>query len=308
MVSSPGRQAKMVAPHYVLGEQTVPYDQIPGWQQRAAAFSMPELPGVWGWGAVRETTTSFVQLAVESAAKTLAASPDRTADTVIFCSSSLPADADEQTRLLCTFADALQLNQAEIIGVTLGRCTNLLKGLRLAQARIASGQSAEILLIASDYMADPQKRLENFALFSDGAASCLITHSNDPRPGFDILASAEKQDLTTLTEGLSAALAKAVNQQLFSATQMDITDISRLFHTNVYLPLCNLKERQAGYRAEQLFTDNIARIGHCFSADPLINLIDADAAAQLPARGIFQLAASIPGARASVLLQKRKEK
>ncbi|AXW85672.1 hypothetical protein AU509_11330 [Lonsdalea britannica] len=307
MVGDVFAQIKMTALHYELGEETLPYDQLPGWQQRAAMFSMPELPEMWGWGEVRKTTSSFMQLALESARKTLADSVEPI-DTVIFCSSSLAANADEQTRMLCTFADALQLNQAEITGVTLGRCTNLLKGVRLAQARIASGQSNAILLVASDCMADAKPRLENFALFSDGAASCVITGSGHPSEGFTILASAEKQDLSTVADGLSSTLAIAVNQQLFAETQINISDISLLFHTNVYLPLCNLKERQAGYAAGQLFTDNIARIGHCFSADPLINLIDAEVSGRLPAQGIFQLAASIPGARASVLLQKRKEK
>lgn len=307
MIGHVRAQAKMIALSYVLGEETLSYDQIPDWQQCAAAFSMPVQPALWGWGFVRKTTSSFMQLALESARKTLAES-FHPVDSVIFCSTSLPADTDEQTRLLCAFADALQLNQTEITGVTLGRCTNLLKGVRLAQARIVSGQSKAVLLVASDCMANTQQRLENFALFSDGAASCVITTSDNPGEGFTLLASAEKQDLTTVAGGLSSLLAIAVNQQLFAETQINISDVSRLFHTNVYLPLCNLKERQAGYVAEQLFTDNIVRIGHCFSADPLINLIDAEASGQLPEQGIFQLAASIPGARASVLLRKRKEK
>ncbi|MEW5289775.1 hypothetical protein ABW286_11365 [Erwinia papayae] len=307
MAQHPCAQARIVAPDYQLGEQPLSYEQIPDWQQRAAAFSLPALPQVWGWGTVHQATSSFIQLAVASASKTLADTPAQQVDTVIFCSSSLPADANQQTRLLCDFADALALHHAEIIGVTLGRCTNLLKGLRLAEARIASGQSTQILLVASDCMEDPAQRLENFALFSDGAASCLVVRHDDPRPGFDILASAEQQDLKLIPEGLSSALATAVNQQLFRDTQITLADVSRLFHTNVFLPLCNLKERQAGYAEHQLFTDNIVRIGHCFSADPLINLTDAIRRQPLPEQGIFQLAASIPGARAAVLLQKRRE-
>ncbi|KTS26643.1 hypothetical protein [Pantoea stewartii] len=300
-------QSKMIAPHYVLGEESLSYDQIPGWHQRITGFSMSPLPALWGWGNFRSTNSSFMQLAIESSRKTLAFST-QSVDTVIFCSTSLPADANEQTQLLCKYATALSLYHAEIIGVTFGRCTNLLKGMRIAQARIASGQSREILLVTSDCMANPIQRLENFALFSDGAASCLITHSDDARHGFDILASAEQQDLKIIGNGLSSSLSIAVNQELFAETQINIGDVSRLFHTNIYLPLCNLNERQAGYAAEQLFTDNIARIGHCFSADPLINLIDADVSGLLPDQGIFQLAASIPGARASVLLQRGKEK
>jgi len=300
-------QSKILAPHYMLGEESSSYDQIPGWHQRITELSMTPLPALWGWGNFRTTNSSFMQLAIDSSRKTLAYST-QLVDTVIFCSTSLPACANEQARLLCKFATALNLHHAEVIGVTFGRCTNLLKGMRIAQARIASGQSREILLVTSDSMASSEERLENFALFSDGAASCIITHNDDIRHGFDIITSSEQQDLKIIDNGLSSSLSIAVNQQLFSEAQITIGDVNRLFHTNVYLPLCNLYERQAGYIPEQLFTDNIERIGHCFSADPLINLIDADASGQLPDQGIFQLAASIPGARASVLLQRGKQK
>lgn len=300
--------AKITALHYVLGEQTVHYNELADWQQRAAELSMPAMPEVWGWGSVYRTTSSYVQLAVKCAQKSLAEISAQEVDTIIFCSTSIPADPDEQTQLLCTLAESLSLNHVEIVGVTLGRCTNLLKGLRLAQARINSGQSRQILVIASDCIMNERKRLENFALFSDGAASCLVCHREELGPGFDIIASAEKQDTCLIPQGLSAELAKAVNQQIFNETKFTLADVHKLFHTNVYFPLCNLKERQAGYSVEQLFMDNITRVGHCFSADPLINLIDSVNKHGLPEEGLFQLAASIPGARASVLLQKRKQK
>jgi len=69
-------------------------------------------------------------------------------------------------------------------------------------------------------------------------------------------------------------------------------------------PLLVMKERQAGFREDQLYLDNIVRIGHCFAADPLINLVDRAALGHLLEGHYCMLAASVPGARFGVLLQK----
>lgn len=61
---------------------------------------------------------------------------------------------------------------------------------------------------------------------------------------------------------------------------------------------------QAGYRLNQLYTDNITRIGHCFSADPLINLIDMQEKNEILDCSVLQLAASVPGDRVSLLLRR----
>ncbi|CDH20933.1 hypothetical protein KKI93_17620 [Xenorhabdus bovienii] len=304
------QKAKLIAPQYLLGEQVLPYHEIVQWQQRAANFSMAPEPTLWGWGTVHKNSHSVAEMAVATAKKTLLSANvhHQDIDTLIFCSTYFPDRPNEHISLLREVACPLNLEHTEIIGVTLGRCTNLIKGLRLAQARIASGQSKQALVVTSDCIVNEEERMENFALFSDGAASCLVCIDSDPRPGFSIIANAEKQDLGQLSQGLSVELSKAVNQALFHDAQILISDVNRLFHTNVYLPICNLKEMQAGYQASQLYTNNIMRIGHCFAADPLINLIDAQAQGELPHGGLFQLAASVPGARASLLLQMDTEK
>lgn len=299
-------QARLIAPHYFLGEYPLPYNKIEQWQERASKFSMIEQPSLWGWGHVYKTSLSIAEMALHTAQKTLAEArcEGEQIDTLLICSTRFHGGPEEHTQFLREIIQPLSLTKAEIIGITLGRCTNLIKALRIAQARILSGQSKQILVITTDRITCEAERLENFALFSDGAASCLVVSNDDPHPGFNIIASAEKQDLQQIAQGLSVELAKAVNQLLFRHSNLTISDVERLFHSNIYLPLCNLKEMQAGYHTTQLYTDNITRIGHCFAADPLINLVDAQQHTELRAGGFFQLAASIPGARASLLLQK----
>jgi 3-oxoacyl-[acyl-carrier-protein] synthase-3 len=45
-------------------------------------------------------------------------------------------------------------------------------------------------------------------------------------------------------------------------------------------------------------------VGHCFAADPLINLVDRDAQGELRDGAHYLLAASVPGSRIGVLLRK----
>ncbi|WP_447872600.1 hypothetical protein [Serratia fonticola] len=300
-------QSKLLAAHYVLGEQKLAWHELADHQVRAKQFAMPLQADLWGWGNIYQTTSSITEMAIKTARMTLAEAgyTGHDIDTTIVCSSSLQSGTEAHQRFLAEFATMLQLEQSEIIGVSLGRCTNLLKGIHLARSLIQSTQARRILIITCDAISDEQLRMENFALFSDGAASCLICHADDaPLQGNMLIASGGRQNHSQLHQGLSAGLVKAVNQDLFSSAGITLSDITRLFHSNVYLPLCQLNEMQAGYQQTQLYTDNIPRFGHCFAADPLINFIDACNDGIVSDTALCQLAVSIPGARASLLLRK----
>ena len=64
-----------------------------------------------------------------------------------------------------------------------------------------------------------------------------------------------------------------------------------------------MKELQAGFDQSQLDTSNITRVGHCFAADPLINLVDRWSAGDVRAGGLYLLASSVSGLRVCVLLR-----
>ncbi len=77
-----------------------------------------------------------------------------------------------------------------------------------------------------------------------------------------------------------------------------------LAHANLYKPLVVMKERQAGFSPPQLYLANIERLGHCFAADPLINLVDRMALGHVRPGSYCLLASSVPGSRIGVLLEK----
>ncbi|MEO6701617.1 MAG: 3-oxoacyl-ACP synthase, partial [Jatrophihabitantaceae bacterium] len=172
---------------------------------------------------------------------------------------------------------------------------------------VTSGRYRTVLVVTADLVIDEAERMVNYALFSDGAASCLVADQpTETGAGYQILGVANAQDVGSLewTHEISSDLARQVNARLLEPAGVALGEVCRLLHLNIFTPLVGMKERQAGFRADQLFTANISRTGHCFAADPLINLADLAEAGQLHPDHHYLLAASVPGSRFGVLVRK----
>jgi len=103
---------------------------------------------------------------------------------------------------------------------------------------------------------------------------------------------------------IDARLAIAVNEELERATGIPPEKVTALLPANLVRPLTAWKERQAGFTAAQVRMGNIERVGHCFAADPVINLTDLVTSGEGEIDGLYLLASSVPGARHGVLLRK----
>ncbi|EKX64821.1 hypothetical protein STRIP9103_08597 [Streptomyces ipomoeae 91-03] len=161
-------------------------------------------------------------------------------------------------------------------------------------------------MVTADRIVDEAVRLEKFALFSDGAASCLVGAAEQGPDTFAMVASASAQDAGVLgvRDQIDSRLAAAVNEELERVTGVPREKVTALLPANLVRPLVTMKERQAGFSAAQLRIGNIERLGHCFAADPLINLVDLVTSGEGEIDGLYLLASSVPGARHGVLLRK----
>lgn len=297
------------APRYVLGEIEEPYTAVQDLAARVAQFAIPMAPESWGWGSFFRTEGTLVELAVASGNATLDASRAArdTVDGLIICTSSFPRSVDDHAGFLGSVLDGLGLTKvAFAAGVTLNRCNNLLAALHLARCLVSSGSHRLILVVAADRVIDEAARLEKFALFSDGAASCLVGAEEQGRDSFEVLTSASAQDPTVLgvRDEIDSRLAITVNDELERATGVSPEKVTALLPANLVRPLTTLKERQAGFAPAQLRLGNVERIGHCFANDPVINLADLVATGEGKIDGLYLLASSVPGARHGVLLRK----
>jgi 3-oxoacyl-[acyl-carrier-protein] synthase III len=295
------------APGYVLGEHEADHSTIANLRCRARELRMPAVAELWGWGKVHRTGKSMETLAIESGSATLRAagiSPS-SIGALILCSTSFPGGADIHGRFVEAIMAGFGLRDTAFIGITLNRCANLLAAIQVADALVAAGRHDRVLVITADRIEDEATRMEKFALFSDGAASCVVTRDSDP-DGYQVLSCATAQNCRELdwTNEISSDLSRQVNDKLLQPLGMTLADVAGLMHANLFKPLVVMKERQAGFTASQIYTANITRVGHCFAADPLINLADQAAAGQLADGRCYMLAASVPGSRIGVLLRK----
>ncbi|CAL9378302.1 hypothetical protein SUDANB6_01006 [Streptomyces sp. enrichment culture] len=298
----------LCGPAYVPGEQDADHTTVTGLIERARTFGMPVKAFLWGWGRIRRTAKDLETLAVESGTATLrgcGAAPE-SVDALILCSTRFPGGPVTHGGFVERVLHGLGVKGAAFTGVTLNRCTNLLVGIRIGQALVAAGHHRRVLVVTTDRVTDESVRMESFALFSDGAASCLLSDEPLGPDTYEVVGGASAQDPDALdwSHEISADLARVVNERILNAAGMKAGDIDGVLHPNLFRPVIVLKERQAGFAADQLFLDNIVRTGHCFAADPLINLVDRAAARGTRPDGHYLLVSSVPGVRVGVLLRR----
>jgi 3-oxoacyl-[acyl-carrier-protein] synthase III len=292
---------------YVLGEQEVGYADIPGLPELAAKLGLVSNPGLWGWGSVRVTCRSPADLAADCLRATLraAGAAPPSVDALVLCSTRVPEPADDHGIFLARVLTGAGLGDIACYGLALNRCLNLLTALDVARALVLSGRHRRVLVATADAVAGGAL-MSRFALYSDAAASCLVAADPGTDGSYEILGCASAQDAAAMDPAspISSDLAREVSERLLEPPGLKLGDVTALAHLNLFRPLLVMKERQAGFREDQLYLDNIPRTGHCFAADPLINLADLAAAGQLGDGHYCLLAASVPGCRAGVLLQR----
>lgn len=295
-------------PRYVLGELAEDHTSVEGLYARAEEFRLAPDPRLWGWGNVHRSRRGLAAMAVDSGSATLrtARVDPSTVDALVLCSTWVPGPARDHGRFMQDVLSGIGLGDIAFYGVNLNRCVNLLAAIDLAGALVASGRHHRVLVVTTDRVFDEAERMVSYALFSDGAASCVVTADPHCHDGYRLLGCASAQDTANLgwSAEISADLARRVNESLLAPHGMKLGDVAALLHANIFTPLVVMKERQAGFTREQIYTDNIARVGHCFAADPLINLVDRTAAGHVRPGRHYLLASSVPGQRFGVLLRK----
>jgi 3-oxoacyl-[acyl-carrier-protein] synthase-3 len=299
----------LTAPRYILGEIEQSHDGIEDLSSRTEEFRMPNAPGLWGWGQIRRTMLDLDELAIRTARATLAdaGADPASVDGLVLCSTKFPGGAEAHGGFVQRIAHGLGLRDAAFHGLTLHRCANLLAGIQLACVLVSAGIHRRVLVVTTDRVEPEASRVEQYALFSDGAASCLISHGPSTSDSYEIVSCASGRDLAALEwqNEISADLAREVNRDLLAGTGLELPDIKALMHANLVTPLVVMKERQAGFSADQMYVANTRRFGHCFAADPLINLVDRGTLGHLRVDDHVILAASVPGERFALLLRCR---
>ncbi|WP_349369830.1 3-oxoacyl-[acyl-carrier-protein] synthase III C-terminal domain-containing protein [Salinarimonas sp.] len=268
---------------------------------------LPYDPDLLGLDRYFVADEPLARTAALSAGESLAASDldPHEIDALLLCATRIAGEPADHARLIGDIARTVGVSDAWAAGVTAARCAGLMAGLRMAEGLVASGHR-HVLLVAADAAHGPQDRLRPFALFSDGAASCVLSARDARRAGsgFDLIAMSGGGDVARMDEGarLSAELNARVDDMLLRRSGTPRGGVRAVMPTNVFRPVLAMSEIQGGWAPEQLYLDNVARCAHCFAADPIVNLADYARAETLAPGDRIVLAGSVPGLRISAML------
>ncbi|MCC3721470.1 hypothetical protein LLS47_24475 [Rouxiella badensis] len=289
---------------YSLGELAGTYSEASGFKEVIERESMLPFPEMWGWGNYYATKNIF-SLAQQSIKKTLNGakiSPGEI-DLVIICAAMLPGRSSDLNTRIAEILKSVGIDRANIIGQTLGGCATTLNSMIMASELILANVYKNILVVAAESLPDELNRFENFAVFSDASVSFLVSSGSDT--GFEIVASTYNTSIKEISDGIDLqdpVLNKESVFQTIDKAKMQLSDIKKVFSNNTFLPIKMLKERNIGFTNEQIYSSNVASIGHCFSCDSLLNYCLFNSTHLDTNEGYYLLLAEADGHSASILI------
>lgn len=205
-------------------------------------------------------------------------------DLIIFCSAGLGQAGVDRNEFNVRCADH-ELATVPIVGMTAVGCSAAAPALRIAASLIQTDQARHIAVVTADRETLAQNRLTQLgaAILSDGAASFIVSrHANS---GQLVLGSAQTADqrLRAMHRDAqvprllarSARKMRDVVLNALSASGVGTGDVGRIVMTNLKRSANHFVVLQAGLTTDILYEGSLARIAHVFSADPIINLLEA---------------------------------
>jgi 3-oxoacyl-[acyl-carrier-protein] synthase-3 len=211
------------------------------------------------------------------------ASVDRvflTSESILIAGSKRGHEAT-RARLYSALA-GLGLGQAPVVMMTFAGCSSAVAALEYATCLVERETAANVLIVAADRVLEGHERVlpPAVSIVGDGVASCVVTSQRNTAEGLALrwvrrrafLAVANHDRATDFGPAL-VMLGRslgALGKQARAASG-DL-DRARLVCNNYGLPTIRLFGRTLGIADERVFIDNVSRIGHLGSPDPLVNL------------------------------------
>jgi len=264
---------------FSLGEEENDYSKAENFDNLLVDYTMTDMPDYWGWGKYRKASSSIYELLTKSIEKTISSVPISASgiDLVIFCSGSSIENFPLVNEKLGRLIHNAGIHEAFILGQCFTGCVSIFTAIKLSNELLKADVYKNILIITSDVISHGVDRFKRFALYSDSSSSFIMSKSF--KGDYKILNVAISSS-PELMSGLSTnhdshfKHLNSVHNKLLTEIDLKATDFEKIFMTNLYIPLTQINSIRLGYGKEKGFYENIKRLGHCFSSDPLINLID----------------------------------
>jgi len=170
------------------------------------------------------------------------------------------------------------INNAKSIALSQAGCASFLSSINIARDMIrGNSDNNYILCVGGDVLPKKSKRDLLYNLVSD--ASCaVVIQRNSPANKIISYTQTTKSSFWDVSKSKDHLLAtyfptaaNNINRSLAEAN-LSPSDIKYLIPHNVSINSWHILAEMVGFEKEQLFLDNISKIGHTTQADPIINL------------------------------------
>ncbi|MEU9336638.1 hypothetical protein AB0D49_26305 [Streptomyces sp. NPDC048290] len=184
------------------------------------------------------------------------------------------------------------LVDAKLYGVTLNKCSNLSAALELGSSLLRANDYPEVLIVVGDKCARDRDRFMDSAesILSDGALSFVLSKTGGDYALRHLATSGDLSHLTR-TYGVLAFVDNSVKHlgRLWRAIPPEFPPekMEKVFSGNYNMLIQRGLMRELGTGRDRFYLDNLARLGHVFSCDVLINLMDYAASAPVPSGATF---------------------
>jgi 3-oxoacyl-[acyl-carrier-protein] synthase-3 len=197
-------------------------------------------------------------------------------DLVIYASQN----DSNSTRSLAELSSSLGLPGADMVHVSGHECGNLAPALQLARDALESGCRRTVLLLLADHALEGRRLMDNgLSVFSDGAAACMVTKEPPRGPHVRVLevvvARCHPGQVGPVAGGgivTTTRLAAEALRACEEATGMARTDFQHVMFSNYRQASQRFLTAAMQMPPESLLLHDVSDVGHCFSADIVVNL------------------------------------
>ncbi|MEU5093666.1 3-oxoacyl-[acyl-carrier-protein] synthase III C-terminal domain-containing protein [Streptomyces sp. NPDC020996] len=218
-------------------------------------------------------------------------------------------------RWMITLREKLRLPAASAFELSHQNCTSGLFGLRLLEALLRTDPpGAQGLLLIADKITSPlAQKIAGTTILGEAAAAVLAGLDG---PGDEVIGQAHRTlgeyhasldmpaDLRRHYSQLYLPTMLEVLQEAVADAGLTLGEVDRILPHNVNRHSWVKAAQQLGLPTERFYLENVPRTGHCFGADPFVNLVSARAeSAVRPGDAVALLSAGSSGTFSAVLLR-----
>ena len=178
---------------------------------------------------------------------------------------------------------SLRLRNATTLGVSHQNCVIGLFALQVARYLLhgAPPQAKALIVIGEKILGRSSYLIPDTTIMGEAAAACIVGRS----PSGDRIVGQATRVLGRFYQGLGGSddlkaeykslyldTITQVMRQALANSSVAARDLAAVLPHNVNRMSWKRVARELGVPADRIYLDNVARLGHCFGADPIINL------------------------------------